>query len=63
MQLIHDWLDGRNLPKPPTERLEGEALTYALVTLARGGHLPDEVVVALAENFLGQVVSPDTGTH
>lgn len=61
--MIDAWLDGRNLPAPREERLEGEALAYTLVTyVVRRCNLPDEVVVRLAEDFLRGVIRVD-GDH
>ena len=65
MQLIEGWLSGLNLPKvtSPKGRLEGEALTYALITfIVHPSQLPEEVVVVLAEDYFGRM-HPDTDTH
>jgi hypothetical protein len=62
MQLIEGWLAGLNLPKvaSPKGRLEGEALTYALITfLIHPGQLPDEVVELLAEDFFSRIYPND----
>ena len=64
MMLVNDWLSGCNLSDSPVvERLEGEALTYALVTyMVRPERIPDEVVVALAESFFTRYVQ-DSESH
>lgn len=62
MQYIEGWLTGLNLPKvsSPKGRLEGEALTYALITfLVRPEQLPVEVVEVLAEDYFSRICPND----
>ncbi len=62
MQHIEGWLTGLNLPKAPSPkgRLEGEALTYALITfLVRPEQLPLEVVEVLAEDYFSHIYPND----
>lgn len=66
MQHIEGWLTGLNLPKAPSPkgRLEGEALTYALITfLVRPEQLPIEVVEVLAEDYFSRIYPHDDTTH
>lgn len=57
---IQDWLSDRNLhklsPEDGVRWLEGEALTYALVTyLVHPEQLPEAAVIALAEDYFARL--------
>lgn len=65
MQLVDDWLWGRNLRRTTGEvALDGESLTYAVVAYAvRRVEVPDDLVVLLAERCFGRLIAGSEVVH